>query len=115
MRFAVPIQLTDDETATLKRWSRGRSTPARLVLRARIVLRTAQGMTNAAIAEELGTDRECVWGGGSGFRSAAVGSGLRFFEASQLLAGQRLMRRLSGPHARRLSYSDRYGHENEEE
>jgi len=60
MRVAVPIQLTDDEAGTLTKWSRGRATPARLVLRARIVLRAAQGMTNAAIAEELDTDRECV-------------------------------------------------------
>ena len=60
MRFAVAIQLTDEETKTLKKWSRGRSTPARLVLRARIVLLAAEGMMNAAIAEELDTDRECV-------------------------------------------------------
>jgi transposase len=60
MRVAVPITLTDDETNTLTKWSRGRSTPARLVLRARIVLHAAEGMTNAAIAEELDTDRECV-------------------------------------------------------
>src|SRR5436190_15295640 len=60
MRVAVPITLTDDEATALTKWSRGRATPARLVLRARIVLRAAQGMTNAAIAEELGTDRECV-------------------------------------------------------
>lgn len=60
MRVAVAVTLTDDERETLTKWSRGRSTPARLVLRARIVLRAAEGMTNAAIAEELSTDRECV-------------------------------------------------------
>lgn len=60
MRVALPITLTDDEAKTLTKWSRGRSTPARLVLRARIVLRAEEGMSNAAIAEELGTDRECV-------------------------------------------------------
>ena len=60
MRVALPVTLTDDEAKTLRKWSRGRSTPARLVLRARIVLLAAKGMTNAAIAEELETDRECV-------------------------------------------------------
>lgn len=60
MRVAVPITLTEDEEKTLTKWSRGRSTPSRLVLRARIVLHAAEGMSNAAIAEKLGTDRECV-------------------------------------------------------
>ncbi len=60
MRVAMSITLTDDENKTLTKWSRGRATASRLVLRARIVLRAAEGMTNAAIAEELATDRECV-------------------------------------------------------
>jgi transposase len=60
MRVAVVVTLTDDERETLSKWSRGRSTPARLVLRAQIVLCAAEGMTNAAIAEQLSTDRECV-------------------------------------------------------
>lgn len=60
MRVAVPIQLTDEECQTLPRWSRGRRTPARLVLRAKIVLRAAAGLRNRDIAAELHTDRECV-------------------------------------------------------
>lgn len=60
MRIAVPIQLTDDERRTLTRWARGRQTPARLVLRAKIVLRAAAGMLNKDIAADLQTDRECV-------------------------------------------------------
>jgi transposase len=60
MRVAAPITLTQEEAQTLRKWSRGRSTAARLVLRAKIVLRAAEGMTNAAIAAELDTDRECV-------------------------------------------------------
>lgn len=56
MRRACPIELTDDERETLTRWSRGRSTPARLVLRSRIVLRAAAGEQNTAIAAALGTD-----------------------------------------------------------
>ena len=44
MRIAQSIMLTDEERDILTRWSRGRSTPARLVLRAKIVLLAASGM-----------------------------------------------------------------------
>jgi len=60
MRVAIPITLTPEEHRTLDRWARGRRTPARLVLRAKIVLRAAAGLQNCAIAEALQTDRECV-------------------------------------------------------
>src|SRR5688572_21281516 len=60
MRVAIPIQLTDEERLTLLRWSRGRSTPARLIQRARIVLAAAAGQRNLEIAEELGTDNQTV-------------------------------------------------------
>lgn len=60
MRRALPITLTADERTTLERWARGRRTPARVVLRAKIVLRAAAGLMNTAIAAELHTDRECV-------------------------------------------------------
>ena len=60
MRIAVPIQLTDEERQTLTRWARGRRTPARLVLRAKIVLHAAEGLLNKDIAVTLQTDRECV-------------------------------------------------------
>lgn len=60
MRRAIPITLTADERTTLERWARGRRTPARLVLRAKIVLRAAAGHMNTAIATALHTDRECV-------------------------------------------------------
>jgi transposase len=60
MRVAPKITLTDEDRATLERWAKGRSTPARLVLRAQIVLAAATGKENRAIAEELGTDRLLV-------------------------------------------------------
>lgn len=60
MRVAPAIELSDDERKTLERWAKGRSTPARLVLRAGIVLRAAQGARNDVIAERLGTDRLLV-------------------------------------------------------
>ena len=60
MRVAPQIIVTDEDRVTLERWSRGRSTPARLVLRARIVLAAARGLDNQAIAEELKTNRPLV-------------------------------------------------------
>ena len=60
MKHARQITLTDDERRTLKRWTRGRRTPARLVLRAKIVLLAAEGMMNKHIAESLKTARKTV-------------------------------------------------------
>jgi transposase len=52
---ATPITLTSTERSELESWARGRSTPHRLVLRAQIVLRAAEGRQNQQIAEELET------------------------------------------------------------
>jgi hypothetical protein len=60
MKTAPTIMLSDDERKTLTTWSRGRSTPARLVLRAKIVLAAAEGKTNDAIAAELNTSKPTV-------------------------------------------------------
>lgn len=60
MRVAQLITLTDEDRKTLEHWSRGRSTPARLVLRAKIVLKAAEGLPNNLIAEQLGIDRVLV-------------------------------------------------------
>jgi transposase len=60
MRIAPKITLTEEVRQTLESWSRGRSTPARQVLRAKIVLAAAEGKENRIIAEELGTDRLLV-------------------------------------------------------
>lgn len=57
MKKAVVIVLTGEQRTVLNRWSRGRSTPARLVLRAKIVLLAAEGQMNKDIASALGTDR----------------------------------------------------------
>ncbi|MCI4336222.1 MAG: IS630 family transposase [Thermoplasmata archaeon] len=56
MRVAPRLSLTEDERSQLTAWARGRSTPHRVVLRARIVLRAAEGATNKRIAEELSTE-----------------------------------------------------------
>jgi transposase len=60
VRIAPDVIIKEEERQTLERWSRGRSTPARLVLRAGIVLMAAQGAPNNLIAEKLGTDRLLV-------------------------------------------------------
>jgi transposase len=60
MRVAKPVVLTAEQRATLTKWSRGRSTPARLVQRAKIVLAAADGQENKQIAEDLGCTRRTV-------------------------------------------------------
>ena len=60
MRVAPAITLTESDRKTLESWSRGRSTPARLVQRARIVLLAAGGEENLEIADQIGTDRQTV-------------------------------------------------------
>jgi transposase len=63
MRVAQAIVICDEDRRTLKRWARGRTTPARLVLRAKIVLLAAAGKRNKDIAAELGTGMKtvCQW------------------------------------------------------
>jgi len=60
MRIAKAIALTESERTTLDKWSRGRSTPTRLVLRAKIVLAAAGGRRNDEIARDLGITRRMV-------------------------------------------------------
>lgn len=60
MRIAKAITLTDEERVTLTKWARGRSTPARLVQRANIVLAAADCRENKDIAAELGCTRRTV-------------------------------------------------------
>ncbi len=60
MRTAPVITLTEEDRKVLQRWSRGRRTQARCVLRAQIVLLAAEGKMNLDIAEELETSRQTV-------------------------------------------------------
>lgn len=60
MRVAPQIELTLDELQTLTAYARGRSTPSRLVERARIILRAADGVENKVIAAEMGIPRQKV-------------------------------------------------------
>lgn len=60
MRVARPIVLSEEQRATLERWSHGRSTPVRMMERATMLLRAAQGMTNDDIAAAVGMDSHTV-------------------------------------------------------
>jgi transposase len=60
MKIAPAIVLSADERSTLTKWSHGRSTPARVVLRAKIILAAAEGKMNETIAAEMGTSKPTV-------------------------------------------------------
>jgi len=63
MRIAPAVVVSDEDRRTLEKWSRGRTTPARLVLRAKVVLLAAAGRLNQEIAAELRTGMKtvCQW------------------------------------------------------
>lgn len=60
MRLAPSFYLTNAEQTQLQQWARGRRTPARLVLRAKIVLLAAAQHENRHIATVVGTSRQTV-------------------------------------------------------
>ena len=60
MRIACEISLSEADRTTLERWARGRSTEARLVTRAKIVLAAAAGKENKDIAADLQISRGAV-------------------------------------------------------
>lgn len=51
-RPLAPLDLSPDERSTLERWTRRRKTAQALALRARIILRAADGVANQTVAEE---------------------------------------------------------------
>ena len=61
MHVASPLTLQLEERRELERWSHGRSTPHRLVLRSKIVLLAAKGLQNKQIAKKLRVQRNTVW------------------------------------------------------
>jgi transposase len=60
MRTAAPVELNPKQRAALERIARQRSLAARLVERARIVLRAAEGLENKQIAAQMGIMAEKV-------------------------------------------------------
>jgi len=59
-RPTAPLILTAEERTTLEAWARRRKTSQALALRARIILRCAEGVSNQAVAAELGVSRPMV-------------------------------------------------------
>lgn len=60
MRVAQAVFLSDPERVELERLARGRSTPHRVVMRARVVLAAAKGLENRDIADSLGLGEHFV-------------------------------------------------------
>jgi transposase len=88
MKAAPAIPLSDSDRQVLERWARGRTTPARLVLRAKITLLAASGMLNKEIARELGCGAKtvCLW------RGRFARSGVSGIEKDAPRGGQRTAR-----------------------
>jgi transposase-like protein len=59
-RLAAPLVLAPLDRATITRWVRGRTTPQRTVLRGRIVLMLADGLSGREVARQLGIARHTV-------------------------------------------------------
>jgi transposase-like protein len=60
MRIAPSVRVSPEDKRQLEAYGRGRSTPTRLVQRAKIVLLATEGKENREIAAELGIMRHTV-------------------------------------------------------
>ena len=58
MRVAAKVIVMDEHRKTLEQWARGRSTPVRLMQRAKIVLLAADGLENKDIGPRVGVTRQ---------------------------------------------------------
>jgi transposase len=76
MRVARPVMLDKEEQGALEQLARGRSLPARVVERARIVLRAAAGLQDQQIAAEFGITPEKV----ARWRNRYLDKGMRALE-----------------------------------
>jgi DNA-binding NarL/FixJ family response regulator len=59
-RPTPPLVLTDEERATLTRWSRRAKSSQVLAMRSRIVLACAEGASNVEVAADLGVHLSTV-------------------------------------------------------
>jgi len=85
MRVAATIKVTDQQRKILQRWARGRSTPVRLMQRAKIVLLAADGKENKAIAKTLAVQPSTV----GRWRKRFAQSGLAGIEKDAPRGGRR--------------------------
>ncbi len=59
-RVPTTLEISEAERAELENWARRRNMAQALALRARIVLRAAAGLSNTAVAAELGVAKHTV-------------------------------------------------------
>ena len=59
-RPLAQLELSEEERTTLTRWMQRPKTAQALALRARVVLRSAEGLSNQAVAAQLGVNQETV-------------------------------------------------------
>jgi transposase len=59
-KTATPLPMTEEQRKTLEYWTRARTTPQRMVFRARICLLAADGLSNNAISKQIGTTRPTI-------------------------------------------------------
>lgn len=90
MRVAPTVELSEEQRKALVRWSRGRSTPFRLMQRARIVLLAATGKQNLEIARTLGVMERTV----GRWRTRFVERGLAGIERDLPRGGRKPTKRL---------------------
>ena len=84
MRVARSVVLDKEDLAALERIARGRSLPARLVERARIVLRAAGGLQDQQVAAELGITPEKA----ARWRNRYLDGGIKALEKDALRPGR---------------------------
>jgi len=89
MRIAPKVIVTDADQGILEHWARGRSTPFRLMQRAKIVLLAAQGQENQDIAQVLGVTSQLV----GRWRSRYVAQGLAGIQKDAPRSGRKPVRR----------------------
>lgn len=81
----VPLSISTEQRRTLESWVRARNTPQSIVIRAKIALLAAEGVSNVRIAREVGVSRPTVilWrrrflqGGADALTTIAPGRGRR--------------------------------------
>lgn len=89
MRIAPEVIVTEAERSILERWARGRSTPFRLMQRARIVLLATKGQENREIAQAIGVTRQLV----GRWRTRYVAAGLAGIQKDAPRSGRKPARR----------------------
>ena len=72
-RKLPPLLLSDEQRKQLQAWTRSTSMPRGLVVRARIVLAGAEGLTSTAVAERLGVSLPTI----GKWRRRFLGRGVR--------------------------------------